>query len=258
MAYDNYESIAIEQVDSGIMVITLNQPQNLNAVSLKMMYELTDCWSQLRTDMDTRVVILKGAGNKGFCAGLSFKDGVPAENATSAPHIFTWLTQLSELQLAMRKAPQAILCVVHGAASGLGFSFAMASDIRIISPDARFSASFINMGVGGADMGSSYFLPRLIGSARAYDLLLTGRVMDAQEAMSLGFASYCVEREEQMSKALQIAANIASRDPLAIRVTKEAINFNIDCEGLEAALNMENKNQLMMIQHNITKAMNAG
>ena len=102
-------------------------------------------------------------------------------------------------------------------------------------------------------MGSSYFLPRLLGSARTYDMLLTGRFMDAQEAMSLGFASYCVEREELMNTALQIASNIASKDPLAIRLTKKAINFNIDCEGLEAALNMENRNQLIMLQYNMAK-----
>jgi enoyl-CoA hydratase/carnithine racemase len=253
MSYDNYETIAIEQRESGIMIITLNQPENLNAVSVKMLQELTNCWSQLRTDMDTRVVILNGAGDRGFCAGLSFKDSLPPEQMKSPPHLFTWLTQLSELQLAMRKIPQPILCVIHGAASGLGFTFAMASDIRIISPDARFSASFINLGVGGADMGSSYFLPRLLGSARTYDMLLTGRFMDAQEAMSLGFASYCVEREELMNTALQIASNIASKDPLAIRLTKKAINFNIDCEGLEAALNMENRNQLIMLQYNMAK-----
>lgn len=257
MSYNNYETIAIEQIDPGIMVLTLNQPETLNAVSVKMLHELTDFWSRLRTDMNTRVVILKGAGDRAFCAGLSFKDSLPPEQMTSPPHLFTWLTQLSELQLAMKKIPQAILCVVHGSASGLGFTFAMASDIRIISPEARFSASFINLGVGGADMGSSYFLPRLLGSARAYDLLLTGRFMDAQEAMSLGFASYCVEKEELMNTALRIANNIAGKDLLAIRLTKEAINFNIDSEGLEAALNMENRNQLLMLQYNMAKIVSA-
>jgi enoyl-CoA hydratase/carnithine racemase len=140
--------------------------------------------------------------------------------------------------------------MVHGAAAGAGFSLALASDIRVISKDARFSAFYINVGVGGADMSCSYLLPRIIGTGRAYEFMLTGNFMSAEEAMMLGLASRCVERSQLMETAMEIARKIVAKDYLAIRLTKEAINQNIDCAGLEAALKMEDRNQTIMILHN--------
>lgn len=102
-------------------------------------------------------------------------------------------------------------------------------------------------------MGSSYFLPRHIGTGRAYEFLLTGRFMKAEEAMQLGLASRCVPRDKLLETALELAADIVSKEPLAIRCTKEAINQNLDCAGLESALSMENRNQLLMVMHNIHK-----
>jgi len=102
-------------------------------------------------------------------------------------------------------------------------------------------------------MGSSYFLPRHIGTGRAYEFLLTGRFMQAEEAMNLGLASRCVPRDKLLETALELAADIVSKEPLAIRCTKEAINQNLECAGLEAALHMENRNQLLMVMHNIDK-----
>jgi len=132
-------------------------------------------------------------------------------------------------------------------------SFALAADIRIISPDARFSAFYVNVGLGGADMGSSYFLPRLIGAGRAYDMLLTGRFMDAQEALDLGLVSQCVERDKLMEAGLATARMIVEKDPLAIRLTKEAINQNLDSSSMERVLTVENRNQTIMFMHNLSQ-----
>lgn len=252
MDYGIYNTLKVEQMESGILKLSLNRPGQLNAVSREMLDELSDLWAKLRHDPDTRVVILNGEGEKGFCGGVDVKEGIPAE-LLSLPVFYEYQTQLAELQLSMRQIPQPIIAVVHGAAAGAGFSFVMASDIRIISPDARFSAFYINVGLGGADMGSSYFLPRMIGSGRAYEFLLTGRFMSAEEAIQLGFASRCVEREKLFDTAMELASLIIEKDPLAIRLTKEAINHNLDFGGLEAALNMENRNQVLMISHNMNK-----
>jgi len=252
MDYSNYSTLKIEMLDQGIMLLTLNRPEKLNAVSHAMLDDLADLWAKLRHDFDTRVVILQGAGEKGFCGGVDVKEGI-SEDLMHAPAFYEYQTQLAELQLAMRKIPQPIIALIHGAAAGAGFSFAIASDIRIITADARFSAFYINVGLGGADMGSSYFLPRHIGTGRAYEFLLTGRFMKAEEAMQLGLASRCVPRDKLLETALELAADIVSKEPLAIRCTKEAINQNLDCAGLEAALHMENRNQLLMVMHNIHK-----
>ena len=153
----------------------------------------------------------------------------------------------------MRRAPQPIISAVHGAAAGAGFSFVLASDVRIIAKDARFSAAYINIGVGGADMSSSYFLPRLIGAGRAYEFLLTGNYMSSEEAMELGFASRLVERDEMIDSAIELARTMNSKNPMGLYLTKEAINMNIDAGGLEQALKMEDRNQTLLVYRNMLK-----
>jgi enoyl-CoA hydratase/carnithine racemase len=129
---------------------------------------------------------------------------------------------------------------------GLGFSFALASDIRVISTDARFAAAFITIGLGGADMACSYFLPRLIGAGRAYEFMLTGDFMSAEEAVSLGLVSRLVERDRLMESAIDLARNLNSKNPMGLRLTKEAININMDAGGMEQALNLEDRNQILL------------
>lgn len=252
MSYFAYNTLKVELLESDIMLVNLNRPDKLNAVNQEMLNELTDLWSKLKHDLKTRVVILKGAGEKGFCGGVDVTEGLTDE-LMHVTGFYEYQSQLANLQLAMRNIPQPIICLIHGAAAGAGFSFAMASDIRIISPDARFSAFYINVGLGGADMGSSYFLPRLIGAGRAYEFLLTGRFMSSEEAINLGLASRLVEREKLLDTALEIAGQIVAKDPIAIRLTKEAINKNLDCGSLEAALRMEDRNQVLMVMHNLDK-----
>jgi len=252
VSYDKYETVKTELLENNILVVSLNRPKYLNAVNKAMLGELEDLWAKLKHDKDVRLVILKGEGEKGFCGGMDVKEGLDPDKM-NLPNFTDWQIRLAELQLAMRQIPQPIIALVHGAAAGAGMSFAIASDIRIISPDARFSAFYINVGLGGADMGSSYFLPRHIGSGRAYEFLLTGRFMSSEEAMQVGLCSRCVPREKLMETALEIAADIVSKDPMQIQLTKEAINQNLDCAGLASALSMENRNQIMLVMHNIDK-----
>lgn len=244
-----YTTLLVEQQENGIMILTLNRPDKLNAMNMAMLEELNDLWLKLKRDRDTKVVILKGSGEKGFCGGMEVQDVITPKLMKDIPSMYDLQTPIGELQINMRKIPQPIICIVHGAAAGAGFSFAIASDIRIISPEARFSAAYVNVGLAGADMGSSYFLPRMIGSGRAYEYLYTGNWMNAEEAMLLGFASRCVPKDDLMASALELAGIIAKKDPLAMWLTKEALNQNIDCAGLEQAIIMENRNQNMMISH---------
>jgi len=153
----------------------------------------------------------------------------------------------------MRQVPQVIVCMVHGAAAGIGFSFALSSDVRIIAMDARFSAAYINIGFGGADMACSYFLPRMIGAGRAYEFMLTGNFMSAKEAMDLGFASRMVERDDLMNAALELARTMNGKNPAGLHLTKEAININMDIGGLEQALGVENRNQALIYSELLRK-----
>jgi enoyl-CoA hydratase/carnithine racemase len=167
--------------------------------------------------------------------------------AESPERIYRYQSRTSQLLYTMRRLPQPFVAAVHGAAAGAGFSFAMASDVRIITPQARFCAAYINIGLGGADLASSYFLPKLIGTGRANEFLLTGNFMSAEDAEKLGFVSRVVPRESLLDTAYDIARTMVSKDPMGLQMTKEAINQNLGLPGLEQALHLENRNQSFLI-----------
>ncbi len=234
------------RVENHIGFLTLDRPATYNAFDHDMVEAFETFLQERRYDEDTRVIILTGGDAKGFCAGLDTKKYAPAIFEMTPIQAYNAQVRMSRLFLGMRQIPQPIIACVHGAAAGIGFSLAMASDLRILSEDARFSAAYINIGLGGADMASSYFLPRLIGGGRAYEYLLTGNWMDAATALDLGFVSRVVKKEEMLSTAEELAKTMVEKNPMGIRMTKEAINVSLDCPGLEAALNMEDRNQIMM------------
>jgi enoyl-CoA hydratase/carnithine racemase len=241
-----YETIEYE-MEEGIGILSLNRPRRYNLVSHQMMEELEAFWEARLHDGDTHVVILKGNGKRHFCAGLDLKEVMKMLPDMDTERFYRFQSRLARLNLAMRRVPQPIVCAVQGAAVGLGFSFALASDIRIISREARFSAAFINIGLGGADMACSYFLPRLMGAGRAYELMLTGDFLSAEEAVSLGLVSRMVERDQLMDRAMEMAQNLNSKNPMGLRLTKEAINMSLDAGGLEQALNLEDRNQALLV-----------
>ncbi len=242
----SYETIKFEVLEEGIGHLSFNRPAVYNAVNDTMMKELESFWQERLYDLDTAVIIMNGEGEKGFCAGLDMKDLGPMLAKMTPPEMYQFQARLCRVNLHMRRAPQPIIAAVHGAAVGQGFSMSLASDIRIISDNAKFCAGYINIGLGGADMACSYFLPRMIGTGRAYEFMYTGKNMVAQEAMNLGLVTKVVQREELMDTALEYARILNSKNHFALRLTKEAINMNIDCGGLEAALNMEDRNQILI------------
>jgi enoyl-CoA hydratase/carnithine racemase len=242
----SYESITYETPEKGIGVLSLNRPKAYNAVNKKMVEELESFWNERLHDLETAVIILKGSGEKGFCAGLDLKQMAEIAPSLDMRQFYSIQMRMARLNLAMRRAPQPIICAVHGAASGLGFSFVLASDIRVVTADARLSAAYINVGMGGADMACSYFLPRMIGAGRAYEFMYTGDFMSAQEALSLGLVSRIVKGEELYDAAMAYAKKLMTKNHMGLRLTKEAINVNIDAAGLENALQIEDRNQALL------------
>lgn len=242
-----YETILFHTIEAGIGHLSLNRPRKYNSVNHQMMEELEAFWKERLYDLETRVIVMDGSGNRGFCAGLDMKETIKTASHLSPDEFYRFQARLARLMLAMRQVPQPIVAAVHGAAAGLGFSFAMASDVRVIAPDARFSAAYINIGLGGADMACSYFLPRLIGAGRAYEFMLTGNFMSAREAMELGFCSRMAEKDQLLESAMELARTMNSKNPMGLRLTKEAINVNMDVGGLEQALQLEDRNQTLLV-----------
>lgn len=234
------------RTEGRIGYLTMNRPDKYNSFDLQMVDEFEAFLRERMYDESVGVIILDGGDAKGFCAGLDVETYAPAIMAMKPVDAYNAQAKMSRLFLAMRRIPQPIISCIHGSAAGIGFSLAMASDIRILAENARFSAAYINIGLGGADMSSSYFLPRIIGSGRANEYLLTGNWMTAQDAKELGFASRVVPKEKMLETAEELAKVMMTKNPLGIRMTKEAINANLDAASLEACLQMEDRNQMMI------------
>ncbi len=240
-------STILYQEEEGIGLLTLNRPERINALNQVMLEELDGLLDALACSESCRVLIITGGGDRGFCSGMDMKESATLLFEQVPAMIYRYQSRASRLVYKLRTIPQPVIAAVHGAASGVGFSFAMAADVRIITPEARFNAAYINIGLGGADLASSYFLPKLIGSGRANEFLLTGDFMSGEEAMALGFASRMVPREELMQVAQTVALKMVEKNPFGLFLTKEAINQNLGVSSLEQALHLENRNQSLLI-----------
>jgi enoyl-CoA hydratase/carnithine racemase len=236
-----YETIRVER-RGGADWLTLDRPQRLNALSVQMVGELADYFEGLRASTEQRVVVMRGAG-RAFCAGLDIKEARIDELRDPLEGL-VFQRRFSGVVLAMRRCPQPVVALVHGSASGGGFSLAMAADVRIAAASARFNAAFIRVGFSGADMGSSYFLPRLVGLSNASELLMTGRFVDAARALRIGIVSEVVSEEGLEAAGQALVDDMLATSPLGLRVTKEALNANVD-SPLEAAIALEDRHQML-------------
>ena len=231
-----------------IEILTLNRAAQLNAVSPGMIAELTGYFSALHDRPAARVVILRGNGPE-FCAGAALESDAFARHGKERPQRQLKMQQnYSGVIRLMRSCPQPIIGLVHGAACGAGFSFVLACDVRFAAPDARMNAAYIRVGVGGCDMGSGYLLPRLVGSSVTSELLLTGRFLTAERAKAIGLVSDIVPAGELLTKGLEFAAEMLRGSPMGLRMTKQALNVLIDAPSLDAALMMEDRQQVILLE----------
>ena len=229
----------------GVAWLTMNRPERLNALNAGLTDALRTYFQALQDRPDIRVVVLQGAG-RAYCAGLDLKDRTGAA-PRSVQEGLAGQKAIRDIMIAMRECPQPIISIVQGAASGGGLGIALASDIRLCTPEARFNAAFIKIGVSGCDMGSSYFLPRMVGASLAAEMLLTGRFLHADRAYSMGFVSKVGPLAEVEAEARQLADEMLNATPLALRLTKDCMNHNLDAPGLRAAIAMEDRNQILTV-----------
>ncbi|MFW9898218.1 MAG: enoyl-CoA hydratase/isomerase family protein [Candidatus Thorarchaeota archaeon] len=263
----NFNTIKFELKENGIGILTLNRPEKLNAISFQMEEELHDCLDNLMVDIDCRVVILRGEG-RAFCAGTDLNEGLilNSKRKSEGYDRFYYLNvpeplkrkmyhqwRISQIFIKFRRISQPVIAIIKGPAVGGGFGFAMAADIRIASEDAKFINGSINIGLSGADVGGSYFLPRLIGMSRAAEILLTGRAIDGKEAEKIGLVYKLVERNKLLDEALSLANEMLRKSPLGLRMTKQAINLSLDAPSLENMIQLENSSIVVTFSSNDVK-----
>lgn len=231
-----------------IDILSLNRPDALNAVTPAMADELAGYFAALPDRPTTRVVILRANG-RAFCAGAELtSDAFAAPGAGRAQRQLQMQQRYSQIIRLMRNCPQPIIALVNGAACGAGFSLVLASDVRFAAPAAKMNAAYLKVGVGGCDMGSGYLLPRLVGLSVASELLLTGRFIDAARAKAVGLVSDIVAEDKLLDTGLTLAAEMVRASPMGLRMTKQTLNALIDAPGLDAALMIEDRQQVILLE----------
>lgn len=237
----------VDRPHDGVARLTLNRPERLNALTWGLMEELREALHGIAADHDVRSVVLTGAG-RGFCAGLDLKqrdDDDPLGSGDDVVTVFRRQELVASLAIALRAMPQPVIAAVNGPASGGGMALALAADVRLCSTAARFNAAFVRIGLSGGDVGVSYLLPRLVGAGMAAELLFTGRPVEAEEAARIGLANRVVEPGALMAAALDMAAQIAANSPFGVWMTKQILYRNADATSLEAAIDLENRTQVL-------------
>ncbi len=229
----------------GVVVLTMNRPWALNAMTSALVSELHEQLDDIGGDPSVRAVILTGAG-RGFCAGLDLGGygEVPGARALGRPQAGLAVQRhIASLITHLRSIPQPVIAAVNGPAAGGGFALVLGSDIRIAAPSAKFNAAFIKIGLSACDIGTSWLLPRLVGVARAQELMLTGRVFDAEEALRIGLVVEVAD--DFMEAALVSAERIMANAPFGVALTKEGMWAALEIPALATAIEYENRQQIM-------------
>lgn len=222
-------------VQDRIATLTLNRPERLNALGDTLRDDLYDAVNKAAADPDVGVLVVTGAG-RGFCSGGDVKSMNEREQSgqTEAPGA-RLMPMRDRIVLAMRDCPKPVIAAVNGAAAGAGMNLALACDMRIASSAAKFSQAFVKRGIA-PDWGGSWFLPRIVGVAKASELIFTGDTIDAAEAFRLGIVNAVVDPDQLMPEVRKLARKIADGPPVAIALSKRAIHHNLDADlrsGLE-------------------------
>ena len=240
------ETLSVQTPHAGVVVLQLNRPERLNAINDVMVGELKETLAAVAADTSVNAVVMTGAG-RGFCSGIDMRDFGPEIPEATAPAIdrLRFQETMAALPQAIRDIPQPVIAAVNGPCVGAGLALCLAADIRICSTAATFGNAAILLGLSGAEMGMSYFLPRIVGASVAADWMLTGRIVSPEEADRRGLVSELVEPALLFERALEMASRIAELAPLGVQLTKRAVQVNTDATGLESALELENRNQVL-------------
>jgi enoyl-CoA hydratase/carnithine racemase len=252
----DYETLLTREASPGVVVVTLNRPDRYNAMTNTMFRELEQFAFDCEADDSLRAVILTGAGNA-FCAGydLADADALPSLGALG---MLEQQERAARALAAIRGLRVPVIAAINGAAAGGGMSLSLAADIRLASPNAKFNAAFVRIGLSAGDLGSSWLLTRLIGPAKTSEICFTGRLVHAEEAAALGLVNSISADGALLDDALALAAQIVSNSPGGVEMSKRALQANMEAGSYAAALELENRGQALLTRSaDMLEALNA-
>jgi enoyl-CoA hydratase len=240
-------TVLLEDAAPGIKLLTLNRPERLNAMSHELVADVHDALDEVAADPSCRALVITGAG-RGFCAGLDLKGAGAAPGTDGLGRAQASLTgqqHIARLIPHLRSMRVPVIAAVNGPAAGGGLALALGSDVRIAAESARFNVAFVRIGLSGCDIGVSWLLPRLVGASRAWELMLTGRIIDAAEAERIGLVVRVVPDGQVVDAALETAALVRANSPFGVWMTKEVMWSNLEVGSLHAAIDLENRTQIL-------------
>lgn len=240
--------VRVEKPRPHTTVIALDRPERMNSMAFEAMGPLHEAIEAVARDNDTWCVILTGTG-RGFCSGADTQESEPPPNieGLTLTRIATRaMTILADLVPALRRMPQPVIAAVNGAAIGGGMCLSLGADIRIAAESAVFRAAGINNGLTAAELGMSFLLPRAIGASRAFEIMLSGRDVSAQEAAEIGLVSRTVPDEALMTAALDLADQINGWSTQGVQLTKRMLWSGLETGSLAAAIELESHTQLFV------------
>jgi enoyl-CoA hydratase len=238
--------VVVDKPRPHVTLITLNRPERRNAMAFDVMIPFREAIEAVSVDNDTRVVVITGAGDA-FCAGADLEDAGMVPNIaglTRTTIARRALGLLDDVILALRKTHQPVIAAVNGPAIGGGFCLTLATDVRIASRDAYFRAAGINNGLTATELGISYLLPRAIGSSRAFEIMLSGRDVDAEEADRIGLVSSVVPPAALLDTCYLLAERIIGYSRVGVEATKRLLWSGLDAGSLHAHMDHEGHAQL--------------
>ena len=238
--------VRVDRPSDHVAVVVLDRPEVLNAISIDLAIELDEVLRSTGDDNAVRVLVLTGAG-RSFCSGLDLKDYgvVPGIDGLQVGQIAQRSMRVySRLVTTLRDLRQPVIAAVNGPAYGGGMCLAMACDLRFAGPDATFNATGIVNGLTSTEMAAGWLLPRQVGATVANDLLLTGRVVDAAEALRIGLVSRVAP--DVMAEALSAASVMCRFSPYGLAMTKDVLWADLEIASMHAAIELEDRNQLML------------
>lgn len=235
------------EVSDCVATITLNRPERLNALTFEVYRELTDTFAVLQNEEDVRVVVITGSG-RAFCSGGDVHDIIGELFSRDMEGLLEFTRMTCELISNIRSLPKPVIASLNGTTAGAGACIALASDIRIANPSAKIAFLFVRVGLSGADMGAAHLLPRLVGLARATEMLYTGDFITAEEAERIGLYNRVVPAEDLESQTRALAKRLARGPSFALAITKEMLNRELDT-SLDTALELEAQAQAICMLH---------
>jgi enoyl-CoA hydratase len=235
-------TVRVERVEQAA-VVTLDRPERLNALDWEAFEELDETYASLDADPGVRAIVVTGAG-RGFSAGLDLEVAAVLADMTPEEMYRRQVAGGRTLSKA-RELTTPVIAAVNGPASGGGLALALAADVRLCSPEAFFNVAFVRLGLTGCDVGVSWLLPRVVGLGHASEMMLTGRRVHAEEAERIGLVNRVVPAGELLEEALATARLIAGNSPFGVALTKEGLQLAVDAPSLQAALALENRQQVL-------------